>query len=73
MGGYPGDEEDDVVTSADNRVVNINAPYFGLDDLNHSAWAKICAAVRVDGLNDKLSVNREALLKEAYSGGPVEL
>jgi hypothetical protein len=45
------------------RVVNANDPYFGLEDLNHSAWAKFRAAVRVDGLNGKLSVNREALLE----------
>ncbi|MEV4341667.1 ATP-binding protein [Streptomyces sp. NPDC049590] len=45
------------------RVVNYEDPYFGLSNLNHSAWAKFRAAVRVDGLNASLAVNREAVLE----------
>ncbi|SED88879.1 Histidine kinase-, DNA gyrase B-, and HSP90-like ATPase [Streptomyces sp. 3213] len=45
------------------RVVNFEDPYFGLSNLNHSAWAKFRAAVRVDGLNGSLAVNREAVLE----------
>ncbi|WP_405906655.1 ATP-binding protein [Streptomyces sp. NBC_00828] len=44
------------------RVVNYEDPYFGLNNLNHSAWAKFRAAVRIDGLNGSLAVNREAVL-----------
>ena len=43
------------------RVVNWDDPYFGLENLNHSAWAKFRATVRADGLNGLLSVNREGL------------
>ncbi|MET9706192.1 ATP-binding protein [Streptomyces griseus] len=45
------------------RVVNYEDPYFGLRNLNHSAWAKFRAAVRIDGLNGSLAVNREAVLE----------
>lgn len=43
------------------RVINWDDPYFGLENLNHSAWAKFRATVRADGLNDYLSVNREGV------------
>jgi Histidine kinase-, DNA gyrase B-, and HSP90-like ATPase len=44
------------------RVVNAEDPYFGLENLSHSAWAKFRATIRVDGLDDALTVNREGLL-----------
>lgn len=43
------------------RVINWDDPYFGLENLNHSAWAKFRATVRADGLNKLLAVNREGL------------
>jgi hypothetical protein len=46
------------------RVVNSADPYFGLTNLNHSAWAKMRAAVRADGLNDAVSVDRESVSDE---------
>ncbi len=45
------------------RVINPQDPYFGLKDLNHSAWAKFRATVRADGLNDQIKVNREGFLQ----------
>jgi Histidine kinase-, DNA gyrase B-, and HSP90-like ATPase len=44
------------------RVVNAEDPYFGLENLSHSAWAKFRATIRADGLDDDLAVNREGLL-----------
>jgi Histidine kinase-, DNA gyrase B-, and HSP90-like ATPase len=44
------------------RVINTDDPYFGLQNLNHSAWAKFRATVRADGLDEHLAVNREGLL-----------
>jgi hypothetical protein len=44
------------------RVINENDPYFGLENLNHSAWAKFRATIRADGLDGQLAVNREGLL-----------
>lgn len=44
------------------RVLNTDDPYFGLSNLNHSAWAKMRVAVRADGLNDAISVDRETTL-----------
>ncbi len=46
------------------RVVNAEDPYFGLSNLNHSSWAKMRAAVRVDALNGAISVDRESVLEE---------
>ena len=43
------------------RVVNLHHPYFGLENLSHSAWSKFRATVRFDGLDDILAVNREDL------------
>ncbi|MDQ3954318.1 MAG: ATP-binding protein [Actinomycetota bacterium] len=43
------------------RVINWDDPYFGLKNLNHSAWAKFRATVRADGLNAFLAVNREGV------------
>lgn len=43
------------------RVVNPDDSYFGLTNLNHSAWAKMRAAVRADGLNAAVSVDRESV------------
>lgn len=43
------------------RVVNWDDPYFGLENLNHSAWSRFRATVRADGLNRFLAVNREGL------------
>jgi Histidine kinase-, DNA gyrase B-, and HSP90-like ATPase len=45
------------------RVVNTEDPYFGLENLSHSAWAKFRATIRTDGLDDGLAVNREGLLE----------
>jgi hypothetical protein len=46
------------------RVVNPSDPYFGLSNLNHSAWAKLRVAIRADGLNAAISVDRESVLDE---------
>jgi hypothetical protein len=43
------------------RVVKPEDPYFGLDNLSHSAWSKFRATIRVDGLDGKMSVNRESI------------
>jgi Histidine kinase-, DNA gyrase B-, and HSP90-like ATPase len=43
------------------RVVNLQDSYFGLTNLNHTAWAKFRAAVRCDALNDSLAINREGV------------
>jgi hypothetical protein len=45
------------------RVINADDPYFGLENLNHSAWAKFRATIRADGLDGHLAVNREGLLE----------
>lgn len=44
------------------RVINVEDPYFGLENLNHSAWAKFRATIRADGLDPFLAVNREGTL-----------
>jgi hypothetical protein len=41
------------------RVVNQNDTSFGEKDLSHAAWARFRMAVRVDGLNEFLTTNRE--------------
>lgn len=43
------------------RVIKPDDPYFGLDNLSHSAWSKFRATIRADGLDAVLSVNREGL------------
>ncbi|MGD9737766.1 MAG: ATP-binding protein [Bauldia sp.] len=43
------------------RVIKPEDPYFGLDNLSHSVWARFRATVRADGLDAKLSVNRESI------------
>lgn len=45
------------------RVINVEDPYFGLENLNHSAWAKFRATIRADGLDKFLAVNREGTLE----------
>lgn len=44
------------------RVVNVHDPYFGLTNLNHSAWAHFRATIRADGLDQVLQANREDLV-----------
>jgi hypothetical protein len=43
------------------RVIKPEDPYFGLDNLSHSAWSKFRATVRIDGLDARMSVNRESI------------
>ena len=43
------------------RVLKPEDPYFGVQNLSHSVWAKFRATIRADRLDDKLSVNRETL------------
>jgi hypothetical protein len=43
------------------RVIKPEDPYFGLDNLSHSAWSKFRLTLRADGLDKALSVNREGL------------
>lgn len=43
------------------RVIKPEDPYFGLDNLSHSVWARFRATIRADGLDPKLSVNRESI------------
>lgn len=45
------------------RVINSDDPYFGLSNLNHAAWARFRATVRIDGLNGSVSINREGILE----------
>ena len=47
------------------RVINLDNPDFGLDNLNHSAWAQFRATVRADGLDNDLRVERDGLLDSA--------
>lgn len=44
------------------RVLKPEDPYFGLENLSHSAWSQFRATVRADGLDDLLTVNREGVL-----------
>lgn len=41
------------------RVVNQKDPYFGEENLSHTAWASFRMAVRADGLNQYLTTSRE--------------
>lgn len=41
------------------RVIKPADQYFGLQNLNHTVWAKFRATVRADGLDGYLAVNRE--------------
>jgi hypothetical protein len=41
------------------RVVKPDDPYFGLENLSHSAWSRFRATVRADDLDQNISVNRE--------------
>ena len=43
------------------RVINPDEPYFGLENLNHSAWSKFRATIRADGLNERITVDRDKL------------
>lgn len=43
------------------RVIKPDDPYFGLENLSHSAWSKFRATIRADGLDKVLSVNREGV------------
>lgn len=46
------------------RVINESEPAFGLPPLSGSAWSRTRVAVRADGLNSELAVNREGLREE---------
>ncbi|MCY4302608.1 MAG: ATP-binding protein [Aestuariivita sp.] len=41
------------------RVVNQEDSFFGSDNLNHAAWARFRMAVRADGLDNFLTINRQ--------------
>ncbi len=41
------------------RVVNQDDPSFGLENNSHATWARFRMAVRADGLNNQLLINRE--------------
>ena len=43
------------------RTIKPEDPYFGLDNLSHSVWARFRATIRADSLDAKLSVNRESI------------
>ena len=43
------------------RVINLENPDFGLENLNHSAWAQFRATIRADGLDADLRVERDGL------------
>jgi hypothetical protein len=43
------------------RVINESEPSFGLPPLSGTAWSRTRVAVRADGLNSELAVNREGL------------
>ena len=44
------------------RVINLDDPSFGIENLSHGVWAKIRVTLRADGLDKQLRVNREDLL-----------
>jgi len=46
------------------RVVNEEDPYFGLENLSHSAWSKFRAAVRADGLDRVIAVSRDTMRED---------
>lgn len=70
-----GGKSDDVVHSNGffinvlGRVINLDDPYFGLENLSHSAWSRFRATIRADGLDAYLAVNRESLLHYEYVDG----
>ena len=43
------------------RVINLDQPDFGLENLSHSAWSQFRATVRADGLDPYLGVERDGL------------
>jgi len=43
------------------RAIKPEDPYFGLENLQHSVWAKFRATVRADFLDGKLTVDREGV------------
>lgn len=43
------------------RVIALDDPYFGLDNLSHGAWAHFRCTVRADGLDSVLNVERDTL------------
>ena len=43
------------------RTISLDDPYFGLQNLNHGAWAHFRATVQADGLDSLLSVERDTL------------
>ena len=43
------------------RVVNLDQPDFGLENLSHGAWAQFRATIRADGLDSELRVERDGL------------
>jgi len=45
------------------RVINPEDPYFGLENLHHSTWAKFKAMIRADGFNTELVIHRGGLLQ----------
>lgn len=64
-----GGKSDEVATSngfmvnVRGRVIKPEDPYFGIDNLSHSVWARFRATVRFDGLDEQLAVNRETVLE----------
>ena len=45
------------------RIVNQQDPSFGEENLNHAAWARFRLAIRADGLNECLAINREQFVE----------
>ena len=43
------------------RVINLEQPDFGLENLSHSTWAQFRATIRADGLDRDLGVERNGL------------
>ncbi|MCY3507174.1 MAG: ATP-binding protein [Chloroflexi bacterium] len=43
------------------RVIALDDPYFGLENLSHGAWAHFRCTVRADGLDAVLNVERDTL------------
>ena len=43
------------------RVINLDDQLFGLDAMNHSAWARFAMEIEVDGLRDHLLSSREGV------------
>lgn len=43
------------------RIISLDDPYFGLENLSHGAWAHFRCTIRADGLDEVLNIERDTL------------